>query len=127
MPSVYSTGPALQDMSIYAGGGGHSWEQVAALDGATADTAPVLRDALNVITEATTTNCGVTMPAAIGGQMLVVSNQTTNAVMVFCSGNDTIFAGAGNTPPVQAPLPAGRTTLLISVPGQWTGILGVLS
>jgi hypothetical protein len=127
--SSYSTGPALVDMSIYATGGGHSWQTMGAVDGATADTAPVLRDALNVIIDAPTANCGVTLPPAVGGQMLVVSNQAANAVTVFCAPNsqDGVFAGVGIQPVAQASLPSGRTSLLTLVPGVWTGILGVLS
>lgn len=120
--STYSPGPSLQDMSIIADGGGHSWAlHVCAHPGNSADTATPMRACLNVVDHAAHAGDAVALPPAIGGQLSYVMNRTANDISVWPAAGttDAIYGGSGTFTLTPLMLPAGSTAMFVSLPGQW--------
>lgn len=118
--TYYSSGPALQDMSIISDGGGHSWAlHVAAYPGNSQDQATPMRAAINVIDTASEDGDSVSLPVAGGGQLSYVENRTQYALTVWAAPGtgDTIYSGT--TAANMVTLAAGAMVMYVSTPGQW--------
>jgi hypothetical protein len=116
----YSAGVGLQDMSVIADGGGHSWAlHVCAHPGDQGTATPMLA-CLNVVDDAQSPGDGVGLPPATGGQLLYVLNRTGNPISVYPAANssDVVAMGDGTTAPV-ATLPPTTTAMFVSIPGVW--------
>lgn len=115
----YSPGTALQDMQLIANGGGHSWATgIIAKPGTPYDAQPLMC-ALNFI-DTVTTGSGVSLPRAMGGQMMYLFNRTANDVAVYAApGTNDVITVAG-TPVASETLTAGTSQILLSTLGQWT-------
>src|SRR5262252_930026 len=119
--TIYSPGPALQDMSVIADGGGHSWAlHICAHPGNVRDTATPMRACLNIVDTAAADGDSVSLPAASGGQLNYVINHTPFAISVYAAPatTDLIYMADGSTF-VEATLPASASSMFVSVPGRW--------
>lgn len=117
---TYSPGPALQDMSIIASGGGHSWAlHVCAHPGDSADTATPMLAAINIIDMAVEDGDGVALPAAVGGQLTYVENRSGFAVSVWAAADSTDTIYSGGTANDMITLADQTMVMFVSTPGQW--------
>jgi hypothetical protein len=122
--SAYPIGPHLFDAAIAANGGGYTATTgIVARAGGLRPAATPLRSAINHITVCATANDSVALPAAVGGQVIIVINTGAASAQVYAAvgTNDTIngfSAGAG------VPLAAASKEAFISPAlGLWFGIL----
>lgn len=118
--STYPSGPALIDMSVIAGGGGHSavTNITARAGGGQANAVP-LNAGINRITTCATAADSVALPKATGGQIISVYNGGAAATQVFAAAGstDTINAVAGST---GVSLAAAKGAFFCSsAPGSW--------
>jgi len=119
--TIYSPGPALQDMSLIADGGGHSWAlHICAHPGDVRDTATPMRAAINIVDTAAADGDSVSLPQASGGQLNYVINHTPHSISVYAAPStaDLIYASDGSTF-VETSLPSGGSSMFVSVPGRW--------
>jgi hypothetical protein len=84
---------------------------VTATAGGNVNTSVVVIDAITNITSAAP-NAGITIPQALPGKVLVVSNSTANPVIVYAAGGSTIGGVPGNVGTV---LPAYQTLYIFAV------------
>lgn len=82
--STYPSGPALIDMSVIAGGGGHSGVTgiVARAGGGQANATPLPAGINRIVTCATAAD-SVMLPRSIGGQIIAVYNAGAAACTVY--------------------------------------------
>jgi len=119
--TVFSPGPALQDMSIIADGGGHSWAtHIGAHPGTSAESATPLRACLNFIDVVEHPGDSVALPPAVGGQILYAVNRTANECTVWTAPGTSDTITVVGTPGNQTALPAYSAMFFGSVPGEWT-------
>ena len=119
-PTVYPTGPALVDMSVIAGGGGHS-----AVTGLTAHAgggqaaATPLTAGVNRINTCATAADSCILPKSVGGQIISVFNGGAAACTVWpLNATDTVN-GAANVS-----IPAGKGAMFCSsTSGSWFTVL----
>jgi hypothetical protein len=121
---TYDAGAHLFDPGLFANGGGYTSQTgIVARAGGLRPAATPLRAAINHITVCATAADSVALPAAIGGQMVMVINTGAMSAQVYAAlgTNDVIngfSAGAG------VPLAAASKEAFISPgPGFWFGIL----
>lgn len=119
-PSVYPSGPALIDMTVIAGGGGHSATTglVAHAGGGQAAATP-LPSGVNRIATCATAADSVILPRSVGGQIIAVFNGGAAACTVWpLLATDTIN-GAAN-----ASVGAGKGCMFCSsTAGSWFTVL----
>ena len=120
----YSPGPGLQDMSLMCGGGGYTFANtLTATAGGGRPNALPLTAAMNRVTTVATAADSVALPAAVGGQQLLIVNAAaSNAMQVFAAvgTSDTINGVAAAT---GISVAAGKALELVSFPGAWHGVL----
>jgi len=118
--SPYPSGPALIDMSLIAGGGGHSaTTNITARAGGGQATATPLTAGINRIAVCATAGDSVALPRSVGGQIISVYNGGAAAMQVFAAvgTSDTINSVAGST---GVSLAAAKGALFCSsAPGSW--------
>lgn len=118
--AYYSPGPALQDMSLIADGGGHSWSlHVAAYPGTSPDTATPMRAAINIVDTAQEDGDSVGLPAAVGGQLCYVENRSGFAISVWGAAGSGDVIYSGDNVVAMASLADGAMVMFVSTPGQW--------
>ena len=124
VPNVYPTGPSLIDMSTIASGGGHSFAgNITAHAGGTRAAAVKLTSGINRIATCATAADSVSLPPAVGGQLIIVANAGAAAAQVFAdpSTSDTINGVAAAT---GVSLAAGKSaSFSSSAPGVWSWVL----
>ena len=81
--SAYGTGPGLFDPSIAALGGGRSYASFTARAGGTRAAATKLTCAVNRISVCATAADSVSLPPAVGGQVIYVQNAGAASAQVF--------------------------------------------
>jgi len=97
--SSYSAGPQLFDPSVAALGGGRSFVTVTARAGGTRAAATKLTAAVNRIGVCATAADSVSLPPAVGGQVIYVQNAGAASAQVFAdpATSDTINGVAAAT------------------------------
>lgn len=121
----YGVGVGLQDMGLITGGGGYTCQDgLVALAGGGQTGATPLNKAINRVATVATAADSVSLPAAVGGQVVYVSNSAaSNAMQVFAASGttDTINGTAGST---GISVAAGKGIIFFSaVAGRWHGVL----
>jgi hypothetical protein len=118
--AYYSAGLGLQDLSMIADGGGHSWALHVCAHPGDQDTATPMRACLNIVDDATQDGDGVGLAPAVGGQLAYIFNYTGHAISVYAAAGstDSIVATDRSTSPVMT-LPASTAAMFVSIPGQW--------
>ena len=120
---VYESGVGLRDMTGIVNGLGFTGMSVTARAGGTRAAATPLTSAANLIAICATTADSVSLPPAVGGQVLWLSNGGAASAQVFASPttSDTINGVAAAT---GIALAAGKSMTLFSpIPGAWFGVL----
>jgi len=121
-PSQYSVGPGLQDMGLFAQGGGRSSGTFTAAPGGGQLNATLIQACLSVVSAATAAD-SVMMPPARAGEQRWISNMSLVAIQIFGDprAGDTIQGAAGST---GISLPSRKTMMLFAVaPGAWQSML----
>jgi hypothetical protein len=97
--SSYGSGPGLFDPSVAALGGGRTYVTVTARAGGTRAAATKLTAAVNLIGVCATAADSVSLPRALGGQVIYVMNGGAASAQVFGdpATNDTINGVAAGT------------------------------
>lgn len=118
---IYPTGPALVDMSIIAGGGGHSaTTNITAFAGGGQANATKLPSGVNRITTCATAGDSVMLPLAIGGQILSVFNGGAASCQVW----PTLATTTINGVTTGFAVPAGKGCMFCSsTTGSWFTVL----
>lgn len=122
--SPYPSGPALIDMSLIAGGGGHSYvNAVTARAGGTRAAATKITTGIARIAVCATAADSVSLPPAVGGQFIILSNAGAAACQVFAdpATSDTINGVAAATGVSLAA--AKSASFASSGPGVWFWVL----
>lgn len=122
--SVYSLGPQLFDPGVATAGGGLSFATgITATAGGTRAAAVKLRAAMNRIAVCATAADSVSLPPAVGGQVVYVQNGGAAACQVFAdtATSDTINGVAAATGISLAA--AGKAQFVSPGPGLWFSIL----
>jgi hypothetical protein len=119
---TFATGVGLSDISQMASGNGWSSATITARAGGGQAAATPIRSALTLIAICATLADSVSLPPAVGGQFLLVSNGGAAGAQIFPTpGADTINSIANAT---GIPLAAGKSILLFSpLVGAWFGVL----
>ena len=121
--TLYNIGVGLHDMAPIINGNGFTGASVAAHAGGTRAAATPLSSACNLIAVCATTADSVSLPPAMGGQVLWLSNGGAASAQVFAALGtaDTINGVAAAT---GIALAAGKAIVLMSpIQGAWFGVL----
>jgi len=121
--SSYSSGPQLFDPSVAATGGGRTYLTVTARAGGTRAAATKLTAAVNRISVCATAADSVSLPPAVGGQVIYVQNAGAASAQVFAdpATADTINGVAAAT---GVALANGKAASYFSpAPGVWFAVL----
>jgi len=120
---AYDLGPGLHDMTSIINGNGFTGMSVTAHAGGTRAAATPLTSACNLIAVCATTADSVTLPPAMGGQVMWVSNGGAASAQVYAANGttDTINGVAAAT---GVALAAGKSQVFMSpIKGAWFGVL----
>jgi hypothetical protein len=122
--SAYPFGPHLFDAAVAIGGGGYTAATgIVARAGGLRPAATPLRAAINHITVCATAADSVALPAAVGGQVIMVINTGAQSAQVYAAvGTNDVINGfsAGAGVPMAA---ASKEAFISPAPGLWFGIL----
>jgi hypothetical protein len=122
--STYSLGPQMFDPTVAASGGGRSWaNNITAFAGGGRPNAVKLRAAINRIATCATAADSVSLPPAVGGQVVYVVNNGAASCQVFAdtATADTINGVAAAT---GVALAAAKSASYASpAPGVWFMVL----
>ena len=120
----YSVGPQLFDPALYAGGGGHSYVDgltAAPAAGGQAGALPLTQSINRFATTRFAGDCAA-LPAATGGQIIVVRNAGNQNLTVYAANgsSDLINSQPGSTGVTLATM---QTAMFCSAPGRWFWLL----
>lgn len=130
VPNIHGVGVGLIDKgqvdlnfaALAAGTGLSNVDSLTAHAGGTRAAGLALTSLINHVTTVGTTADSVLLPAAVGGQVIVVRNDGANSLTMYAAigTTDTINTVAAAT---GVALAAAKTMVLFSVPGAWFGVL----
>lgn len=130
VPNILGVGVGLVDKglvdlnfaALVAGTGFSNVDTITAHAGGTRAAGVPLTSMINHITVCATTADSVLLPAAVGGQVIVVRNDGAASTTMYAAigTSDTINAVAAATGVAMA---AAKTMVLFSVPAAWFGVL----
>lgn len=130
VPNILGVGVGLVDKglvdlnfaALVAGTGFSNTDTITAHAGGTRAAGVALTSTINHITVCATIADSVLLPAAVGGQVIVVRNDGAASTTMYAAigTTDTINTVAAAT---GVALAAAKTMVLFSVPGAWFGVL----
>jgi hypothetical protein len=119
----FNVGVGMHDISMLASGNGWSAASIAARAGGTRAAATPITSALTLIAVCATANDSVTLPPAVGGQVVWVFNGGAASAQVYAANgtSDTISGVAAAT---GVALASGKgETFFSPISGAWFGVL----